>query len=137
RGEPPAIPPLAGQGANYLVAAMNAFRTGTRHNDAGEQMRVIARALTPEAIAAVARYYSTLPPPQPAPFQVVQLPTREGPLQFASAASPAMPDIRPAAAMIDVNDLPPADLRRADPERGRAILSSAVHGCARCHEIPG
>ncbi len=137
RGEPPAIPPLAGQGANYLVAAMNAFRTGTRQNDAGEQMRVIARALTPEAIAAVARYYSTLPPPAPAPFQVVQLPARDGPLQFASAVPPTMPSIRTAPASVDVDDLPPADLRRADPARGQAILSSAVHGCAGCHEIPG
>lgn len=137
RGEPPAIPPLAGQGANYLVAEMNAFRTGTRQNDAGEQMRVIARALSPEAIAALARYYSTLPPPAPAPFQVVQLPAGDGPLQFASTMPPAMPTIRTAPASIAIDSLPPADLRRADPERGRAILSSAVHGCAGCHEIPG
>jgi cytochrome c553 len=110
-GEPPAIPSLAGQGASYLMATLNAWRDGSRRNDEGGQMAGIARALTPQAIADVSAHYSSLSTP---------------PLH-ARADAPTAGAERPAAAPI------PA----ADPAQGRAILATGAHGCAGCHSIPG
>ena len=73
-GEPPAMPYLAGLDATYLSAALNAWKDGTRRNDAGQQMATIAKAMTPEDVAAVAQYYASLPPPKPAPLNLVQAP---------------------------------------------------------------
>jgi cytochrome c2 len=39
--------------------------------------------------------------------------------------------------VVDLARLPTADLKAADPARGRAILASGVHGCGACHAIPG
>ncbi|MPW23590.1 cytochrome c4 [Paraburkholderia sp. CNPSo 3157] len=44
--------------ASYLEAQLHAFATGQRHNDAGEQMRNIARNLTEAEIKEAAAYYS-------------------------------------------------------------------------------
>ncbi|WP_256577958.1 cytochrome c [Pseudomonas sp. Irchel s3h17] len=55
-----AFPPLAGQSASYLVAQLNAWRDGTRHNDPNDLMGHIAKALTPDEITAVADYFATL-----------------------------------------------------------------------------
>jgi cytochrome c553 len=52
---------LGGQPAVYLHAQLAAFAAGTRHNDIGEQMRNIARGLTPEEIDAASRYYAEQP----------------------------------------------------------------------------
>jgi cytochrome c553 len=52
---------LGGQPAVYLHAQLAAFAAGTRHNDIGEQMRNIARGLTPEEIDAASRYYADRP----------------------------------------------------------------------------
>lgn len=107
-GEPPAVPYLAGLDAGYITSAMLAWQAGTRRNDAGRQMDVIAKALTADDIDAVARYYASQPPPAPAPGARVSMP--------GSAAS---------------------DVIRGDARRGRAVLSSGTHGCAACHTIPG
>jgi cytochrome c553 len=120
-GEPPAIPYLAGQGASYLAATLNAWRAGIRRNDAGKQMAVIARALTPEAIVDVARYYSSLPPPQPRSLGLVRSPE-------ADAGSDSVTKVGPP---------PTAGLATADPARGQAILAGGAHGCTACHTIPG
>lgn len=86
-GEPPAIPYVAGLDANYIVSAMNAWREGTRRNDAGQQMATVAKALTPEAISDVAQYYAALAPPGPAALDLVQAPPAAG--TRSSAATPA------------------------------------------------
>lgn len=55
-----AFPPLVAQPASYLVAQLNAWRDGTRHNDPNDLMGHIAKSLTPDEINAVADYFSTL-----------------------------------------------------------------------------
>jgi cytochrome c553 len=57
----PTFPNLAGQKAQYLEVQLQAFASGTRHNDIGAQMRGIARALTPQEIASLAAYYASAP----------------------------------------------------------------------------
>lgn len=53
-----AAPWLGGQSATFLADQMRAFATGARHNDINEQMRNVARQLTPEEITALANYYA-------------------------------------------------------------------------------
>lgn len=55
-----AFPRLAGTGDAYLLAQLDAFASGARANPV---MQPIAQALSPQQRAAVARYYSGLPPP--------------------------------------------------------------------------
>ena len=52
---------LEGQPAIYLRTQLAAFATGARHNDIGEQMRNIARRMTPQEIDAAGRYYADRP----------------------------------------------------------------------------
>lgn len=52
---------LEGQPAVYLRTQLGAFATGARHNDIGEQMRNIARQMTPEEIGAASRFYAEHP----------------------------------------------------------------------------
>ncbi len=52
-----ATPRLNGEPASYIAAQLNAFATGSRHNDANLQMRNTARRMTAEEITAVAHYY--------------------------------------------------------------------------------
>jgi cytochrome c553 len=51
-------PWLEGMPKAYLVAQLQAFANGTRHNDAEAQMRNMARAMTPPEIDAVASFYA-------------------------------------------------------------------------------
>jgi len=77
-GEAPGIPYLAGLDANYLAAALNAWKQGTRRNDAGQQMATVAQALAPDDVTAVAQFYAALSPPKPAASNVVEEPQRGG-----------------------------------------------------------
>ena len=52
---------LAGQPVVYLRAMLDAFASGTRHNDIGEQMRNVARGLTQQEIGAAVQYYAGHP----------------------------------------------------------------------------
>jgi len=52
---------LEGESPVYLKAQLEAFATGTRRNDISQQMRNIARNMTPAEIAAAAEYYSRQP----------------------------------------------------------------------------
>jgi cytochrome c553 len=52
---------LEGQPAIYLRTQLGAFATGARHNDIGEQMRNIARQMTPQEIDAASRFYANRP----------------------------------------------------------------------------
>src|SRR5262249_36243232 len=55
-------PWLEGQSAAYMKAQLQAFASGHRHNDINEQMRNIARAMTPQEIDEAAAYYASQPP---------------------------------------------------------------------------
>ena len=55
-----AAPYLAGQSADYLAAALRAFRQRTRKNDAGQLMRSVVERLDDADIAAVAGYFAGL-----------------------------------------------------------------------------
>jgi cytochrome c553 len=52
---------LRGQPAVYLRTQLEAFSSGTRHNDIGEQMRNIARRLTAVEIGAASEFYADRP----------------------------------------------------------------------------
>jgi cytochrome c553 len=52
---------LEGQPAVYLRTQLGAFASGARRNDIGEQMRNIARRMTPDEIAAASRFYADRP----------------------------------------------------------------------------
>jgi cytochrome c553 len=51
-------PWLEGMPYVYTKGQLQAFANGTRHNDINEQMRNIARNMTPDEIDAAARYYA-------------------------------------------------------------------------------
>ena len=60
-GNPTAkYPSLGGQHVTYTVKQLNAFRDGTRDNDAGHMMRNVAARMTTAEIEAVANYIATL-----------------------------------------------------------------------------
>jgi cytochrome c553 len=52
---------LEGQPVIYLRIQLEAFASGARHNDIDEQMRNVARVMTPQEIDAAARYYAEHP----------------------------------------------------------------------------
>ena len=52
---------LGGQPAVYLRAQLDAFASGDRRNDIGEQMRNVARRMTSEEIDAASRFYADRP----------------------------------------------------------------------------
>jgi cytochrome c553 len=56
-------PWLDGLPAAYTLAQLQAFASGARHNDTSEQMRNIARNMTPDEMAAAAKYYADLARP--------------------------------------------------------------------------
>jgi cytochrome c553 len=51
-------PPLEGQQRAYFEQQMQAFKAGTRHNDIGAKMRIVAQQLTQTEIAELAVYFS-------------------------------------------------------------------------------
>jgi cytochrome c553 len=55
-------PWLEGQSDAYMMEQLRAFASGQRTNDISEQMRNIARALTPQEIEEAAAYYASQPP---------------------------------------------------------------------------
>ncbi|MGC1408175.1 MAG: c-type cytochrome [Acetobacteraceae bacterium] len=54
-------PWLEGQPAPYLHAQLDAFAKGTRRNDIDQQMRNVARGMTPAEITAASHYYAGSP----------------------------------------------------------------------------
>ena len=50
-------PPLEGQKSAYLKTQLDAFASGTRHNDINEQMREVARALSPTERDSLAEWF--------------------------------------------------------------------------------
>jgi cytochrome c553 len=57
-GRKEGAPPLHAQKGAYLKAQLDAFATGTRHNDINQQMREVARALSAPERDALADWYS-------------------------------------------------------------------------------
>jgi cytochrome c553 len=55
-------PWLEGQSKVYLKEQLQAFASGQRTNDINQQMRNIARAMTPQEIDEAAAYYASQPP---------------------------------------------------------------------------
>jgi cytochrome c553 len=53
-----AIPMLDGEPESYVRTQLQAFSTGSRHNDINEQMRNVTRQITPNEIDATANYYA-------------------------------------------------------------------------------
>lgn len=51
-------PRIDGQPAQYILSQLKAFASGERRNDINQQMRTIARQMTPAEMEAAARYYS-------------------------------------------------------------------------------
>jgi cytochrome c553 len=56
-GRKEGAPPLHGQKRAYLKAQLDAFATGTRHNDINQQMREVARTLSASERDALADWY--------------------------------------------------------------------------------
>lgn len=59
-GIPVQFPRLGGQYADYIVAQLQAFRSGTRANDPSGMMRAVAAHLTDAQIRALAEYVAGL-----------------------------------------------------------------------------
>jgi cytochrome c553 len=60
-GNPTAnYPQLAGQHAQYTLAQLNAFHSGSRENDSNKMMRAVAVRMTAKEMEAVANYIATL-----------------------------------------------------------------------------
>jgi cytochrome c553 len=57
-------PWLEGESAVYLGSQLQAFASGTRHNDISEQMRNVARGMTSAEIEGAASYYASQYPPE-------------------------------------------------------------------------
>lgn len=92
-GEAPMYPYLAGLDANYIAAALNAWKSGNRRNDGGQQMASVANALSADDISAVAQYFAAMNAPKPGPLNVVQAPAPKtaAPASPATSAAPASP----------------------------------------------
>ena len=58
----PTYPNLAGQNERYLVAALKAYRDGNRTGGTAGLMMPVAKPLSDEDIAALAKYYASLDP---------------------------------------------------------------------------
>lgn len=60
-GVAPHFPPIAGQYANYLVAQLQAFKNGQRHNDQNGLMRSVAQHLSTTDMQAISDYLAEGP----------------------------------------------------------------------------
>jgi cytochrome c553 len=87
-GNQPAYPYLAGQHANYLTAAMAAWKSGARKTDSSGQMTHIAQSLPDADVAALAAYFSAQPPP-PSAAKWVNIPAGSSQRPVVAAAADA------------------------------------------------
>lgn len=60
QGEKMDIPALAGQQEDYLIASLNAYKDGSRHNDIYSRMRLLSQQLSDAEIRELARYYQQM-----------------------------------------------------------------------------
>ncbi|MGR3511991.1 MAG: c-type cytochrome [Paracoccaceae bacterium] len=61
-GNPPSVPYLAGQYANYMTYQLQLWKEGVRDNDIGNVMSSIASKMTEEDMRAVSEYYARVRP---------------------------------------------------------------------------
>ena len=61
-GNPPSVPYLAGQYANYMTYQLQLWREGVRDNDSMNVMSSIASKMTDEDMRAVSEYYARVRP---------------------------------------------------------------------------
>jgi len=61
-GNPPSVPYLAGQYANYMTHQLQLWKDGVRYNDAMNVMSAIADKMTEEDMRAVSEYYARVRP---------------------------------------------------------------------------
>ena len=54
------FPALAGQSASYIEQQIQAWKSGTRHNDPNQLMQGVAKRLSPSEAKAVAAYFANL-----------------------------------------------------------------------------
>jgi cytochrome c553 len=88
-GNQPAYPYLAGQHANYLTAAMAAWKNGARKTDSSGQMPHIAQALADADVAALSAYFSAQPaPPSAAKWVNIPAGSSQRPAVAAAADAP-------------------------------------------------
>ncbi|WP_101674482.1 c-type cytochrome [Alloalcanivorax mobilis] len=83
RGVPPHFPALAGQHGGYIEGQLKAWKSGTRHGDAGGLMAAVAKRLDDAQIQAVSAWLAALPP------------SGEVPDAARPDPAPAAPDARP------------------------------------------
>ncbi|MDB5804577.1 MAG: hypothetical protein JWN73_1899 [Betaproteobacteria bacterium] len=62
-GEAPVYPYLAGQGAGYLTASLQQWKSGARNSDPSGQMAEIGKRLPDPDITALAAYFSSMQAP--------------------------------------------------------------------------
>jgi cytochrome c553 len=90
-GNQPAYPYLAGQHANYLTAAMAAWKNGARKTDSSGQMTHVAQSLADADVAALSAYFSVQPaPPSAAKWISIPVGSSQRPA-VAAAANAAGP----------------------------------------------
>jgi cytochrome c553 len=88
-GNQPAYPYLAGQHANYLTAAMAAWKNGARKTDSSGQMTHIAVALADADVAALSAYFGAQPaPPSAAKWVNIPVGSSQRPVVAAAADAP-------------------------------------------------
>jgi cytochrome c553 len=113
-GGQPTYPYLAGQHANYLTAAMGAWKSGARKTDDSGQMPHIGKVLADADVAALSSYYSAQPAPPPAP-KVANIP----------AGSSQRPAVEAAAGAPGPRTAGGATVRGAGTEQGAATTGGA------------
>ena len=136
-----AFPPLAGQPAAYLVAQLQAFRSGTRHDDPLGLMRGIAARLSETQGKAVAAYYAggavpVAAPPAAAPkaptTPSASLPAQaQAQAQAALVFTPPLESAIPAGPFGDMVRQGEAIFRDTPRYAGRYIGNHL--SCANCH----
>jgi cytochrome c553 len=90
-GNQPVYPYLAGQHANYLTAAMAAWKNGARKTDSSGQMTHVAQSLADADVAALSAYFSAQPaPPSAARWVNIPVGSSQRPA-VAAAANPPGP----------------------------------------------
>jgi cytochrome c553 len=63
RGRPPEMPYLAGQNAEYISEQLQAWQSGDRRSERGQQMAAVAKRLSAGDITAVAAWLARQAPP--------------------------------------------------------------------------
>jgi hypothetical protein len=107
------VPKIAGQGAKYIAAALNAYKTGERKHPT---MRSIAESLTEQDIADVSAYYEKLGAEDRKPL--ADKPNRE-------------PDSQ-VAVLVQKAPAPPATARTCPSRSTRAIPRSPARTTTTC-----